>query len=400
MASKDYLKLCQEAQRKKLKLAKAQEKQIKQIYNDMYLNVSKKLKKVNPNTLSERYLEELQKELAKEIKNVHNKVGKIIKKNIKESSELANNVQLDFFISINDKYNLNMKDTFSSMFSKIPKAAMDEILFEEIRTIHRQVGKIIKKNIEKSSELANNVQLDFFMSINSQYNLNMKDTFSSMFSKIPKAAMDEILFGKAYKDRKGLSERIWQYTKKFDKDIDYIISEGIANKKSTYEIAKDLEKYVNPNAAKDFEWNKVYEIAKDLEKYVNPNAAKDFEWNKVYPNSSKKLDYNAQRLARTAINHAYQQAQKRSCSKNPYVTGIRWISADIHERTCQQCKDRHNTVYKVEDVPLDHANGLCTTVPEIPMSLEDIGMELRSWVDGASIPKLDKWFGKHGEDFI
>lgn len=311
MASKDYLKLCQEAQRKKLKLAKAQEKQIKQIYNDMYLNVSKKLKKVNPNTLSERYLEELQKELAKEIKNVHNKVGKIIKKNIKESSELANNVQLDFFISINDKYNLNMKDTFSSMFSKIPKAAMDEILF-----------------------------------------------------------------GKAYKDRKGLSERIWQYTKKFDKDIDYIISEGIANKKSTYEIAKDLEKY------------------------VNPNAAKDFEWNKVYPNSSKKLDYNAQRLARTAINHAYQQAQKRSCSKNPYVTGIRWISADIHERTCQQCKDRHNTVYKVEDVPLDHANGLCTTVPEIPMSLEDIGMELRSWVDGASIPKLDKWFGKHGEDFI
>ena len=147
MASKDYLKLCEEAQRKKLKLARKQEKQIKQIYNDMYLNVSKKLSKVNPNTLSERYLEELKRELEKEIVSIHRQVGKIIKKNIKESSELANNVQLDFFISINDKYNLNMKDTFSSMFSKIPKAAMDEILF-----------------------------------------------------------------GKVYKDRKGLSERIWQRT--------------------------------------------------------------------------------------------------------------------------------------------------------------------------------------------
>ena len=265
MASKDYLKLCEEAQRKKLKLARKQEKQIKQIYNDMYLNVSKKLSKVNPNTLSERYLEELKKELKK-----------------------------------------------------------------EIRTIHSQVGKIIKKNIEKSSELANNVQLDFFMSINSQYNLNMKDTFSSMFSKIPKAAMDEILFGKVYKDRKGLSERIWQYTKKFDKDIDYIISEGIANKKSTYEIAKDLEIY------------------------VNPKASKPWDWSNVYPNASKSVDYNAQRLARTAVNHAFQQAQKRSCEKNPYVEGIRWISSNIHGRTCPICSDRNGEVFMVKDLPLDH----------------------------------------------
>ncbi|WP_195938725.1 hypothetical protein [Romboutsia sp. 1001713B170131_170501_G6] len=188
MASKDYLRLCQEAQRKKLKLAKKQEQQIKQIYNDMYKNLSKKLNKVNPDSLTKRYLEELQRELAKEMKSIHNKVE-----------------------------------------------------------------KIVKKNIDISINLANNVQLDFFMQINEQYSLNMKDTFSSMFSKIPKAAMDEILFGTSYKDRKGLSERIWQYTKKFDKDIDYIISEGIANKKSTYEIAKDLEKYVNPNAAKELD---------------------------------------------------------------------------------------------------------------------------------------------------
>ena len=174
MASKDYLKLCEEAQKKKLKLMKTQEKQIKQIYNDMYLKVSKKLSRVNPNSLSERYLEELEKAIE-----------------------------------------------------------------EEIRTSNNQVKKVIKKNIEKSSELANNVQLDFFMSINEEYNLNMKDTFSSMFSKIPKEAMNEILFGNAYKDRKGLSERIWLDTKRFNKDIDYVIAEGIANKKSTYEIAKD-----------------------------------------------------------------------------------------------------------------------------------------------------------------
>ncbi|WP_276699692.1 hypothetical protein [Romboutsia ilealis] len=265
MASKDYLRLCEEAQNKKLKLAKKQEKQIKQIYNDMYLKVSRELKKVNPNTLSERYLEELQKELAKEIKS-----------------------------------------------------------------IHKKIEKIVKNNIDKSSELANNVQLDFFMQINEQYSLNMKDTFSSMFSKIPKVAIDEILFGEVYKDRKGLSERIWQYTKKFDKDIDYIISEGIANKKSTYEIAKDLEIY------------------------VNPKASKPWYWSNVCPNASKSVDYNAQRLARTAVNHAFQQAQKRSCEKNPYVEGIRWISSNIHGRTCPICSDRDGEVFMVKDLPLDH----------------------------------------------
>lgn len=311
MASKDYLKLCEEAQNKKLKLAKEQEQQIKQIYNDIYLKVSKKLKRVNPGTLTERYLEELQKELSKEIRN-----------------------------------------------------------------IHKRVGKIIKNNIEKLSELANNVQLDFFMQINEQYSLNMKDAFSSMFSKIPKAAIDEILFGKVYKDRKGLSERIWKYTKKFNKDIDYIIAEGIANKKSTYEIAKDLEIY------------------------VNPKASKPWDWSNVYPNASKSVDYNAQRLARTAVNHAFQQAQKRSCEKNPYVEGIRWVSANIHGRTCELCKGRDNQVFKIKDVPLDHPNGLCTTVPEIPMSLEEIGTELRSWVDGEQNIKLDKWFKDYGEDFL
>ena len=79
MASKDYLKLCEEAQKKKLKLMKTQEKQIKQIYNDMYLKVSRRLSKVNPNTLSKRYLEELKKALEKEIRVSNNQVKRLLR---------------------------------------------------------------------------------------------------------------------------------------------------------------------------------------------------------------------------------------------------------------------------------------------------------------------------------
>lgn len=310
MTSNDYLKLSDEAQNKKLKLARKQEQQIKQIYNDMYNKLSKKIKNAKLDSLTERYLEELQRQLAKEIKEVHVKVGKTIKLNTNKSSKLASDVQLDFFISINNKYDLGMDDTFISMFSKLPKAAMKEILF-----------------------------------------------------------------GKVYKDRKGLDKRIWGYTKKFEKDIDYIIAEGIANKKSTYEIAKDLEIYVNP-----------YE-------------SKPWAWEKVYPNVNKMVDYNAQRLARTAINHAYQQAQKRSCKKNPFVNGIKWISANNH-RTCELCNSRNEIVYSIDNLPLDHPNGLCTTIPVIEKELDQIGEELRAWVDGESNSKLDKWLEQYKKDFL
>lgn len=265
MASKDYLKLIEESQKKKLKLARTQQKQIKEIYQNIYLTVSRKLDKVNPNSLSERYLESLKKAIK-----------------------------------------------------------------EEIRLSQNKINKTIRNNMQEASSLGSNTQLDFFMQINTQYELGLGDTFSDMFSKVPKSAMNEILFGKAYKDRAGLSERIWAYTRKIDKDIDYIIAEGIAAKKSTYEIAKDLEKY------------------------VDPLAAKDWDWCKVYPNANKKIDYNAQRLARTSINHAYQQAQKRSCKNNPYVEGIQWVSSDIHGRTCKECGKRNGVVYDVAKVPFDH----------------------------------------------
>lgn len=213
------------------------------------------------------------------------------------------------------------------------------------------------------------------MEINNQYNLGLEPTFRGMFAKIPQKAMNEIIFGKAYKDRAGLSERIWAYTKYFDKDIDYIIAEGIANKKS------------------------IYEVAKDLEIYVNPNAKKEWDWCKVYPKTNKKIDYNAQRLARTSINHAYQMAQKRSCKKNPYIEGIQWLSSNSH-RTCDLCNSRNGQIYTVNNLPLDHPNGLCTTIPVINMSFDEIGEELRNWIDGKENEKLDKWLGKYGNEFI
>jgi hypothetical protein len=51
-------------------------------------------------------------------------------------------------------------------------------------------------------------------------------------------------------------------------------------------------------------------------------------------------------------------------------------------------------------MPLDHPMGRCTFTYEIPMSLDEIGKELRSWIDGESNTKLNKWFSEYGLDFV
>lgn len=288
MATDKYIELTQKALNEKLKLTKKQEKEIKELYKELYLETSKKIESLDPSSLGYRY-----------------------------------------------------------------NTVMKKIFEEEIRKTNDKVKKKIVKNIEASAELANNIQIDFFNLIDTKFNLNMKNTFETMFGSVNKEAVDEIKFGKAYKDRKGLSERIWQDTRKKDKDIEDIVTKGLSNKTSARNLSKELLDYINPDIN-------------------NP-------------------EYCSKRLARTVINHAFQLAQKRSCMKNPFVTGIQW-NVGHHSRICPLCKERDGVVYEVKDVPLDHPNGVCFTTPVIQQSLEEVGQELREWVDGFPNSKLDEWF--------
>ena len=137
------------------------------------------------------------------------------------------------------------------------------------------------------------------------------------------------------------------------------------------------------------------ELANDLETFVKEPAKRGSDWGKSYPQlKNRKVDYNAMRLARTSINHSYQTATIQSSTLNPFVDGIKWRSANIHGRTCELCMSRDGKIYDAKDVPLDHANGLCTMIPYIKKELSEISDELRDWIRGGNNPKLDKWYAK------
>lgn len=212
--------------------------------------------------------------------------------------------------------------------------------------------------------------------------IGMDDSFRSVLSSAPTDALRSMLDGKMYSDHRTLSGRIWDDVGRLNFGIEEVVSQGIAQKQSAYQIAKALEAYVNPDAAAPSDWRAVYP---DIPFAVN-------------------VDYNAQRLARTAINHAHWGANKLCAERNPLSIGIEWILSESHyERQVAPfgrdiCDDHaaHDEglgkgVWPVDKVPMPHPQCLCIQVQAVPPMGEAVD-RLQAWLGGASDPTLDRGF--------
>lgn len=218
--------------------------------------------------------------------------------------------------------------------------------------LSKEVVTLIRQGIDKVVLLASSTTVEMLLSEYKGDKELIKSILDNLFNSGNKNASKAILNGTIYKDGKELSERIWMHNKIFNNDVKLIISKGIATKKSSYEIAKDIEKYVNPKVRKSWYW-------------------------KGRATKNEKIEYNSQRAARTAVNHAWQEVVKENCRRNPYTTYIEWRSALAHGRTCEQCRSRDGQRYLVDQLPYDHPMGLCAMVPVLDKSLEEIAIELK-----------------------
>lgn len=235
-------------------------------------------------------------------------------------------------------------------------------LHKQLDEAYKSLGVGLEKQIEKEAKKAAQGVVDDSTDFFSKVGL----TVEGAYSFVPKDIVNALVTGQVYGGNWSLSGAIWSDIDKKQSDISRIITEGVAANKSAYDIAKDLETY------------------------VDPKAKKEWDWSKVYPGTSKKVDYNAQRLARTMISHAYQQSLERVCKSNPFVDGFIWQSAHS-SRVCPICASRDGQFYKKGELPLDHPNGMCTFIASIQGSMNDVADRLANWVQGNSDPELDKW---------
>lgn len=310
MNNSDYLKLIKKSHDEKLRLTRKQEKQIKEFYNKIYLKLSKKLSKLDNDSLHEKRLLDILKSLS-----------------------------------------------------------------EDIYSMQGELGNSFKENMTEIANIANDTQLDMLLHLDKAYKLGLSVVLIKIFKDIPNKAVDSILRGNIYKDNKTIKRRIRKALNRLQIDLKYIVKEGTKQKLNNGQIAKDLQTY------------------------LKVNSVKSLTWCNSYPKASKKVDYHMQTICRTSFNHSYQEAQRESCKRNPFVVGIKWLVSNSH-KVCPLCQDRNGVIYKIDEVPLDHPRGMCTTIPVLEKELDQIGEELKNWIDGESNSKLDKWFDEYGSEFI
>lgn len=230
-------------------------------------------------------------------------------------------------------------------------------LYYQLRSGSKQLTAEINSNINQNVEYMANVVTN----CNKRWLHSLGFTNASIDTKFSLAkdmAIRNIITGGVYNKGYTLSNRLWDIEKNTMKDIYTIVAKGIAQNMSTYDIAKQLEKYVNPSA----------------------------RVNMGFGVHNRVVDYSAQRLARTLIQHAYQQTLVALTKDNPYVHGYIWHANGEH--ACELCEERDSQHFTAEDLPLDHPNGMCTMEPDIDMA----GL-IRNISDGIANPEdLDIFF--------
>lgn len=209
-------------------------------------------------------------------------------------------------------------------------------------------------------------------------------SFTGTFSRTPDAALRMLIDGRMYRDGKSLSRRIWNRTDQLQGSIEDILTQGIAQHRSALQIAQDLEAYVSPKAKMPVSWLTLY-----------PDIPFD-----------RQIDYNAQRLARTAINHAYWAANMAAAKANPFCRAMHWQLSPSHyerqvarfgEDICDAYASHDEGLgrgnFPIDDVPMPHAQCLCATWQVVP-ELSDVSDRLGAWVDGGEDAELDAAFGE------
>lgn len=283
---------------------------------------------------------------------------------------------------------------FSTVSERVKRQQLEEIrnkLQEQLQSHYNALESGLKDDMVSVGQSVLKESESFYTSLNMPIGMSI--------TSFPVEIMNNVVNGSVYDEKWYLSKALWgDYTEKLDQ-INEVISNGIGLNLSSFEIAKQLEQYVDPAAMhpsktivtpclQDPVSGKLY--SKD---YVNRHPEKDWSGFKEKNSYFRygKVDYNAQRLARTLINHAYQQNVVHQAKTNPFATGVKW-EASGGERMCEICEERDGKIFPVDDVPLDHPNGMCTFSVVTNLSLMEMSDVLANFVNGEQTDYDDKLY--------
>ena len=319
------------------------------------------------------------------LKNAEKVRQSITRKQLKEIKSMYENLYIDISRQIANEKDILNKQRLT-------------LLQRDINSRVKQLNMDIQNHIVRDIRTISNEVVHDKRSYLKQCGFEDKDIVNAFFY-VPENVVQNIITGNIYQKGWTLSKAIWGYNKKTQKTLSKIISYGTAQNKSAYDIAKEIEQYVKPSAKKPsrtiHKWR--YARQTDVEagraQYVGEKIKDSFYIGRV--------DYNAQRLARTMVSHAYEQSFMTVNEHDPFVTGYRWLTSNFHGRVCDICRERAETdqyglgagIFPKDELPLDHPNGMCTFEAVIPDDMTTIADKIGKWYQSPSdtYPDIDNY---------
>lgn len=264
------------------------------------------------------------------------------------------------------------------------------LIQREIRNRIEQINQELDGNVRQNMEtVCVSVTEDIRTYLNQ---MGFKDEeISTAYMYVPNQVVETIVTGQIYQEGWSLSQAIWGYNRKTQQTLQNIVTMGAGEGKSAYEIAKDLEQYVDPSAKKKAQ--NIRSRRRATENDVRAGRASSIGEEIRDTFRPGKVDYNAMRLARTMVSHAYQQTFERVNRNDPFVTGYRWIASNFHGRVCPICLDRDGRIFPKDELPLDHPNGMCTFEAVIDKSMSEIAKQIGEWYQSpvGTFPEIDRF---------
>lgn len=245
-------------------------------------------------------------------------------------------------------------------------------LYNQMQQQSKEISNSIYTNIKNGMFKVSDAVVKDAADWMSGFGFNKKG-LDAAFSYVPQSTVNALVTGSVYGSPGSwsLSSVIWGDNEKALRDIYSIVAQGVAEQMPIDRIAKKLSQYVSPT--KQFQWS-------------GPNGIK------IYKHA---VDYNAQRLARTLVQHTYQQSFVAATKDNPFVLEYVWLANG--PRVCPICADRDGAHFKKDKLPLDHPNGMCTMEPVVDDKMVD---KLANWVNDSdgTYPEIDEFAKKFGYD--
>lgn len=223
--------------------------------------------------------------------------------------------------------------------------------------IAADVEAVILDGVNLGARIGAQGQVNATRALLTGFDVQMVESAISLFATVPVDAVTASL-SRSYQGAI-FSDRIWEFDQGTRRMLSQVIGKGIAQGKSAFYLAKDVEPYL---IADSDAWKRYKRETDEIARGVRKRRS--------------QISYEAKRLARTEINVAYKEANYLAADSSPWVRGVRWRLSGSHPVVdiCDMWATQNkyglgSGVYPPLETPTDHPNGLCYTTNElVPIS--------------------------------